>query len=683
MLFVAGVGLGVDHEHLVYITQQTAECGSAEGHVHPVSVDPGSGQVIVGPAENHTHPIIAYTPDMYDIPDVAPDFKDKTEEDIVAEKADLFQQAWDMEQESIEAGRESVKFREGDQWPEEVKKSLIAKKRACLTINHVAPMVETLSGMYRRNRSDLRCFPKESGDADIANVLTYVLKHIMQTNCIESEEVEVFEDAIVPGRGIFEVYPDFDVDLRGQLKIRHTQWDAIVFGPHQRKDLEDCEYFCRWKWLSQDMLENMFPDKIEDISKMFGRFEQFIAGTDDLSDLGTPLTSSLFADRKSREMRLVELEEKVYYRLKVHIDPMSGFTVSDADLPVKFRSQLKKMSLRTLERKLHKIRKTVMCGDVLVEDAYVERPIAPECAGPNFSVFPVYAYKRGARFEGKVERIKDPQLEINKRRSQIIDIVNTSINNGWLVPKNAFGSAQERKKFKETVSTPGFVIDVPDMEQLPQKIESSRVEPAIVQLELNSLQSFRETSNVNSEMLGVGNQYQSGSAMAHRMQQGLMGNEYLFDNMSQVKRRLGREILLWIQQLYTADRIARLFFDQAKLEKIYMGDNQEVDPYDVQLYQHIETKLKDSDLTHYDVTIGETGQSPTAQLANFDMMMELAGKGVQLPPQLFIELAPIPNKARIMQILEQSMQQQAESEQKKYDTEIRKTVIAAESKRQS
>ena len=53
-----------------------------------------------------------------------------------------------------------------------------------------------------------------------------------------------------------------------------------------------------------------------------------------------------------------------------------------------------------------------------------------------------------------------------------------------------------------------------------------------------------------------------------------------------------------------------------------------------------------------------------------------------LPPQLFIELAPIPNKDRVMQILAEANQQQADADQRKYDTEIQKTRIAAQSKSQ-
>ena len=680
-LFVAQKSEGVDHEHLVVANEQAVECAKVEGHSHIPSISPETGEIILDPMDGHSHIVVPYEMGMYTIPDVRPELDDD-ECDVIKRKSDQFIMAYDAEEDSIEKGRESVRFRENKQWEDSTRQDLANKNRACLTINHVAPMVETLSGLYRRNISDLRCFPTENGDNDIATVLTYVMKHILDKTEMSAEEIEVFEDMVTAGRGVFELYPEFDTDIRGAIRVKQIPWDMVVFAPHIRKDGSDCEYFCRWNWLSQEQLENMFPEKAEDIELMYGRFEQFIAGSDDLSDLGTPLVNALFADKKTREMRLVECEEKMYYRLRTYVDPMSGFKVSDAELPTQFRSQMKTITLmRHVDRKLHAIRRTVLCGDVLVEDDYVERPVPPHQTGPSFSAIPAYAYKRGAVFQGKVERTKDSQREINKRRSQIVDIVNTSITNGWFVPKGSFGSQRMKDRFKRDVSKPGFIIDLPDITNVPQKVESSRVEPAIVQLEMNSTQSFRETSNVNVEMLGMGSQYQSGSAMAHRMQQGLMGNEYLFDNISRVKKRLGREILLWIQELYTTDRIARIFFDQAKLEKIYMGD-QEVDPNDVAMLQSIEQKLKDADLSNYDITIGETGQSPTAQLANFDMMVELAGKGVPIPPMVFIEMAPIPNKQRIIQLLQQASEQDAQAEDKKYDTEIQKTMIAAQSKSQ-
>lgn len=675
-----------DHEHLLYLNEQgMAQCAQANKHAHTLTVTPPTEpnqppQILVEPTNGHSHDSMPYDKAMFpqepEEPEKLPD------SDLIKQKLAQFENACTADRESIQNGQESVRFREGEQWPDDIKTKLLADGRACLTINHVAPMIESLSGVYRRNRTDLRAYPTENGDARIAEVLTYALKNVLQNTGSDTEETEAFEETTVTGRGVLEIYPDFDADIRGAIKIRHVPWDMVVFGPHTRKDLEDCENFFRWKWLSQDQLINSYPEMKKQITLLYGRFEQFMNAEQDMSDLDNPLNRELFADSKTKEIRVIECEEKHYYRLKIYLDPSSGWMIEETELPPALRSQLRSLTiLKKVERRLHRIRRTIIAGDVVLTDEFVNRPTPPCQAGPNFSVFPIYAYKRGAKFEGKVERAKDPQREVNKRRSQITDIVNTSINNGWLMPKGTFGTQAEKDKFLNSVSRSGFVVEIPDMANPPQRMAAGQVQPSVVQLEMNSLQSFRETTNVNSEMLGMGNQYQSGTAIAQRLQQGLMGNEYLFDNMTQVKKRLGKEVLLWIQELYTPDRIARLFFDQAKLEKIYMNDK-EVDPDDAQLWQELQTKLKDADLTRYDVTIGETGQSPTAQLANFEMVVELAGKGVPLPPQLFIELAPIPNKARIIRIMEEANQAQAATDQKKYDTEIQKTQIAAQSKQQ-
>lgn len=682
-LFVANRTQSAPHEHLIYLNEQgQVECAKVKNHRHPLSLiapqQQGQPPIIeVLDMEGHNHPTVTLLPST---PQELPDPTPEPAEELLQRKVTQFENAYNQERDSIERGQDSIRFREGDQWPQEAMNKLAADDRACLTINHVAPMIEALSGIYRRNRTDLRAYPTENSDAAIADVLTYALKNILSNTNADAEETEAFEDATTTGRGLLEVYPDFDADIRGQLKVRHRPWDMAVFGPHTRKDLEDCEYFFTWTWLSEDMMKNLYPDKALEITDMYGRFERHTLELEDMSDLANPLTSALFADTKTRELRLLSCEEKVYYRLKIYIDPQTSWMIDELSIPKSFRAQMKTLqTLTSRDRRLHRIRRTVTAGDQILEDTFVPRPVSPTATGPNFSLFPVYAYKRGARFEGKVERTKDPQREINKRRSQIVDIINTSINNGWLIEKGTFGTQSEKNKFQNSVSKAGFVIEVPSMQNPPQKFDAGQVSPSIVQLEMNSLQSFRETSNVNAEVMGIGSQYQSGQAMSHRIQQALMGNEYLFDNISQVKKRIGRELILWMQELYTPERLARIFFDQAKMEKIYV-QSEEVDPTDIQTFIDIQNRLKEADLTLYDVTIGETGQSPTAQLANFEMMVELAGKGVPLPPQLFIELAPIPNKQRISQLLSEANEQQAQAEQKKYDTEIRKTMIAAQSK---
>ena len=160
--FVAKMGLAPNsqHEHLIYMNEQgQMVCGKAKGHAHPLGLIEPQAQgelpgVEVLEAEAHTHPVAILSPATPELPEPDP----LTDEELIHTKITQFENALTADRESIDRGQESVMFKEGKQWTDEAIAKLAADSRACLTINHVAPMVESLSGLYRRNRTDLRCY---------------------------------------------------------------------------------------------------------------------------------------------------------------------------------------------------------------------------------------------------------------------------------------------------------------------------------------------------------------------------------------------------------------------------------------------------------------------------------------------------------------------------------------------
>lgn len=60
------------------------------------------------------------------------------------------------------------------------------------------------------------------------------------------------------------------------------------------------------------------------------------------------------------------------------------------------------------------------------------------------------------------------------------------------------------------------------------------------------------------------------------------------------------------------------------------------------------------------------------------MMLETARTGAPVPPDMFINLSPLPEelKSQMLQSLKAAQDTQAQAEDKKYATEIEKTKIA-------
>src|SRR3989304_3839222 len=85
---------------------------------------------------------------------------------------------------------------------------------------------------------------------------------------------------------------------------------------------------------------------------------------------------------------------------------------------------------------------------------------------------------------------------------------------------------------------------------------------------------MREISNINNEMLGLNSNATSGIAQAEKKKQGLVGNEFLFDNLSLSKKRLARRYIKLVQKIYTPERIMRVLNNLNNKNPIDIGGKQ-------------------------------------------------------------------------------------------------------------
>jgi hypothetical protein len=318
------------------------------------------------------------------------------------------------------------------------------------------------------------------------------------------------------------------------------------------------------------------------------------------------------------------------------------------------------------------MRVTKTAGEVLLEDNY------PSLAMQDFHIVPFYAKKRGDMFWGKVHSVKDPQREINKRHSQLTDIMNRQAAYGWFYDDTTFPTPAEVTNFKNNSSTPGFTQRVNSVKALPEKIEGAKVPTEIINLLQIESQSLREVLNINLEMEGAASNAQSGIAILERKKQGLVGNEFLFDNFSIAKVKIGRLLVAMIQKFYSPERIMKIILNESMKTPVQIGG---VPAEQIDMME-IKKLLEKTDLTKQDVIVSESGWSPTTRIANFTMWAELAGKGAPVPMPFLIELSDLPEKDKMLEMFAQEAQKQQQTEDNKNQVEVIKTKIAADAKTQ-
>jgi len=604
--------------------------------------------------------------------------KGKDDLEIAQEVIHLFRVARDYEDESRKMAVESEKFYRGEQWEKDDKKALEDSKRAALTLNEIEPKIDLLSGYQRQNRSDIKFLPVEEGDQRVVDVLNIITKSILDQNNFEYEETQVFDDTLITGRGMFHAYIDYDKNVSGDIVLEQFPQADVYLGPHKRPDARDCEYIVKAQWFSEAKLKQMYPDKADEIQRNLEAMlmpvgDSVLQAKPDAYDRAfaegetkpAPLYPSTpdLIDIAKKEFLLLECWRKQYDKVPVAV--VDGEPVSLEDWgpdEVKGAKQL----VKVVDRKIDRLRVTVGAGSVLLTDDYNED------YGDTFPIIPVYAKKRADLYWGKVEGGKDAQREINKRHSQLVDILNKAASYGWFYDAGTFPDRISEQQFTKNAGTPGFRLKVSDVTRPPHQVEGIRFPHEIASLEEISTQKLREIMNINPELLGINSKAESGIAQMEKKRQGLIGNEFLFDNMNLAKKQIGRLLVRLIQAVYSPERILRVISGANSRAPVSIGQQ----PYDDNRQAEIVTLLTTSDLTKYDVAVSEAAHSPTQRRANFAAWAELARGGIAVPPELLVQLSDLDEKDKVIAQMQAMAQAQQQLEERKLQVELQKTIIA-------
>jgi len=603
---------------------------------------------------------------------------------VVSNVKALFKAAKEDESDSRTKAEESEKFYQGGkgQWKDADAKKLEGEDRPALTFSEVEDKIDLLSGYQRQNRLDIRYYPTEEGDARVADILTTVVKNIHEQCNYDHKETKAFDDEMIAGRGILHTYIDYDDDIRGTIKTERFPWMDGYFGPHEEEDLSDCEHHHKARWFSKAKCKQMWPEKAKDIQATFDLYDS----TRKLK--GYPVDQYAHPDKETsvaggadpdfvniarKEIRVLESTYKEYEQVTVLAVPDFDDYVPTQGWKREDVAAAKTIpGVSAISRKVTRFRVSTIGGDILLDDYYSEFD--------DFSLTPIYAKKRGNNWWGKIEAVKDPQREINKRRSQMADITNRMSGRGYFYDDQTFPDQKEEAKFKKNSSKAGFTSKVSDSSRPPVKQDGPNFPIELANMIAMDSEKIRGMMNVNIAMLGQAGASVSGVALARSERQGVIGNEFLFDNLSLAKRRLGRLYIPMIQKVYTPERILRILKNRMQKVPVEIGGQKydQDNPFSTEDEEAIMTLLQTKDLGKYDVVVGEMQMSPTMQLAYFSMFAEMAGKGLPIPPSMIIKLSPLPEKEKqeALAAIEQQMNMEAQREKMKYDTEIRKTILS-------
>ena len=648
-----------DHSHVIQVRMQTIEPDDPQVAPSEEVVFDDSGNPVVDILEfdGHTHDLKSR------IPREKSKVKDLSEDDAIASVLELYKEAEELEEDFMTSAERLERYIMDDQWEQADEQALDAKKRAHITVNEVQAKMNILSGYQRQNRTDIKFKGREDGDMIASDILNDYVKQILDWTEYSHEETLVFEDQSQLGRGNFHIHVDYSNSLRGDIRIEKFNWSDILYGPHEKLNGEDCEYILKQKWVSFRKAAKMFPDKFDDLDESRKYFkgtldqDRTLKRTADFPK-GTYLNSmkgSLYDCRKDA-FRLIELNEVVYTRIPVLFNVDHDFYFNASNISKEVMDKIGTIpGIKRIFRVVKNVRFIQIIGDVFISQGDLLLTSLP--------VVPAYALRKGNKIIGKLHTAKGMQDEINKRHSQITDIINKCALYGILYEKGAFSNPSNLKQAQSKLSSPGFMIEVENIERI-KVMDGINFPSEITNLYQISSQKLNEILGINEALIGQANGQESAIVFRQRKNQALIANEYLFDNLSLSKKRVARLLLELIQKVKSPREIARVVMN---------SKNPELSKYS---FEDILEIMENTDLSKFDVIITEDVHRASNKESNFAIWSELIST-TGLPSEVWLpfllKLSDAPNQDKLMEDYKKWQDAQSQASVQKEDTEVEKS----------
>jgi len=446
---------------------------------------------------------------------------------------------------------EAYKMVMGDQWTPEVLADLVSKNAPALVINLLMKHLNVISGMERNARGDLKVLPIDGSDEDQAEVLSMVIKWIMQDRNSEFIVSDAFKDSLICGLGWLYTYITFDDDPNnGDIGTRRLSPFNILPDPHMvERDLSDCRYLIHHKKVWIDDVIRLYPEyknKIEGMIAAYPGTNTYDYSTHAPQDRGEMLEITEFWHR--------EVERVTFIQDSANRRDMQRWTGKKKDLKAFLAEN---PTFIEIPRDVQQMKLSVVVeGNLLVYDG--NSPYE----GNDYPFTPIFCFYFPAyddwawKCQGIIMGLKDIQREKNKRRSVLQQMFSMMPHSYWQYEKGAIDDPAQLQEVagigKRLVVNPG------KMDAILAK-PGPPIDPVAITLEQMNDNDVMTVGPGNPDILGqMLDRGAPGVAIKLRIQQGTTIMGEIFDSKSFAHTCMGRKIIYLVTNNWNIDKVKRI-----------------------------------------------------------------------------------------------------------------------------
>jgi hypothetical protein len=561
----------------------------------------------------------------------------KTEEDYLADLRENYELDLEADADNRKAALEDKKFVAGEQWDATVLQQ--RKGLPCLVINTVPQFTAQLVGDFRENRNGIKVLPAESGDKEIADIRSDLIRSLW-TKCRADRTMDsAFESMVQCGDGAFRVavqYENenvFDQDI-AVLPIDDclsVVWDRLSIDPTGR-DASRC-------FVDDVLPRKEFDKKWPDASPSeLSSSEKRTMSTKGWIDTGTV--------KVTEHWRMIERKRLLGLFEDGSIEIIDKHTAKELESK---HGRLMKTRLAPIKyAQMH-----LVTGYKILAGPYeykINRLPIIRMSGRTVSIA-----ERRVRY-GLVRFMKDAARLRNFWRSVAAEQLGYAPKAQWIAPESAVEGREEAFR-KAHLSRDPLLVYNDDASAPPERVEPPVMQTALLNEAQINTQDMKDVTGIHDASLGIKSNETSGRAIMARQREGDVASLTFYDNGNAAILEAGDVVNQLIPQIYDGTRIVRLIGEDeaTKLAKI----NDPMDPTSPDLSKGT-----------YDVAITTGASYTTRRVEAAEAMMEaiqVYPEMMQIAGDLVVKAQDWPGSEELSQRLQKTIPPQLLSDKEKQE----------------
>lgn len=413
--------------------------------------------------------------------------------------------------------------------------SINYRNQKILMFNKILRIINMIGG-YQRDSRLATIISAADADPDLgqtADERTTVLNWCMRQDQTYEKISDCFDGANICGLNLLNLWMDFREDPEnGCIRSDRLPFNSFIMDNYWTKpDLSDCDRIWTRRYITRRQLDSLIPTIKKDIPALNGGYGAKDGKFQFLAQNWQQYQQEMYAydEYWTRDYKTTR---KLLDKATGEVAPWKG-TKEQFQILRRFNPNIELIKARVPTIKLH-----VLVNNQLIYEEQspygIDRfPFVPFICY-HFPEVQNYAY----RYQGVVRNIRDSQVELNRRRNRLLDILDAQVQSGLMVKEDALVNPEDG-----FMQGPGKVMFFKNTANLATDVVPFQA-PPVGQGWMELIQTIEKEimDIVGPEELfaqNMGAKEMTGVLMKLKMGAGLIGLRNIFDRLNQSQMLVG------------------------------------------------------------------------------------------------------------------------------------------------